>query len=149
MELPRLPTRNLSIGTQKGLIRSLGAAGGSSRCPKAHSINLSEFMLSVSKRLLPLVPADLVVNQVLPTPNCLTILYQSRIAAPLCPGCSRCRCAGCAVGGLTARNIFSPSAWPLLPGCVLSGRHAWAACNTGLAPEKWRILCSVHIGLGL
>ena len=44
-------------------------------------------MLSVSKRLLPLVPADLVVNQVLPTPDCLTILCQSHIAAPLCSGC--------------------------------------------------------------
>jgi len=41
----------------------------------------------VSKRLLPLVPADLVVNHVLPTPDCLTILCQSRIAAPVCPGC--------------------------------------------------------------
>ena len=50
-------------------------------------MNLSEFMLSVSKRLLPVVPADLVVNQVLPTSDCLTILCQSCIAAPLCPGC--------------------------------------------------------------
>ncbi len=50
-------------------------------------MNFSEFMVSVSKRLLPVVPANLVVNQVLPTPDCLTILCQSRIAAPLCPGC--------------------------------------------------------------
>jgi len=41
----------------------------------------------VSKRLLPLVPADLVVDQVLPTPDCLTILCRSRITAPVCPGC--------------------------------------------------------------
>ena len=41
----------------------------------------------MSKRLLPLVPADLVVDQVLPTPGHLTILCRSRIAAPLCPGC--------------------------------------------------------------
>ncbi|MGI4939536.1 MAG: transposase family protein [Janthinobacterium lividum] len=41
----------------------------------------------MSKRLLPLVPADLVVDQVLPTPDCLTILCRSRIAAPPCPGC--------------------------------------------------------------
>jgi len=41
----------------------------------------------VSKRLLPLVPADLVVDQVLPSPDHLTIMCRSRIAAPLCPGC--------------------------------------------------------------
>ncbi len=41
----------------------------------------------MSKRLLPLVPADLVVDQVLPTPDCLTILCRSRITAPLCPDC--------------------------------------------------------------
>ncbi len=41
----------------------------------------------MSKRLLPLVPADLVVDQVLPTPDHLTVLCRSRIAAPLCPGC--------------------------------------------------------------
>jgi len=41
----------------------------------------------VSKRLLPLVPADLVVEQVLPTPDCLTILCRSCITAPVCPGC--------------------------------------------------------------
>jgi len=41
----------------------------------------------VSKRLLPLVPADLVVDQVLPTPDCLTILCRSCITAPVCPGC--------------------------------------------------------------
>jgi len=42
----------------------------------------------VSKRLLPLVPADLVVDQVLPTPDCLTVMCRSRVAAPVCPGCS-------------------------------------------------------------
>ncbi len=41
----------------------------------------------MSKRLLPLVPADLVVDQVLPTPDHLTVMCRSRIAAPLCPGC--------------------------------------------------------------
>ena len=41
----------------------------------------------MSKRLLPLVPADLVVDQVLPTPDCLTILCRSCITAPVCPGC--------------------------------------------------------------
>ena len=41
----------------------------------------------MSKRLLPLVPAGLVVEQVLPTPDCLTILCRSCITAPLCPGC--------------------------------------------------------------
>jgi len=41
----------------------------------------------VSKRLLPLVPADLVVDQVLPTPDHLTVMCRSRIAAPVCPGC--------------------------------------------------------------
>ena len=41
----------------------------------------------MSKRLLPLVPADLVVDQVLPSPDHLTIMCRSRIAAPLCPGC--------------------------------------------------------------
>jgi len=41
----------------------------------------------VSKRLLPLVSADLVVDQVLPTPDHLTVMCRSRIAAPLCPGC--------------------------------------------------------------
>ena len=43
----------------------------------------------MSKRLLPLVPADLVVDQVLPAPDCLTILCRSCITAPLCPGCGR------------------------------------------------------------
>ena len=43
----------------------------------------------MSKRLLPLVPANLVVDQVLPTPDCLTILCRSRITAPLCPDCGR------------------------------------------------------------
>ena len=43
----------------------------------------------MSKRLLPLVPADLVVDQVLPSPDCLTILCRSCITAPLCPGCGR------------------------------------------------------------
>ncbi len=42
----------------------------------------------MSKRLLPLVPSDLVVDQVLPTPDCLTVMCRSRIAAPVCPGCS-------------------------------------------------------------
>ena len=41
----------------------------------------------MSKRILPLVPADLVVDQVLPTPDCLIILCRSRITAPLCPSC--------------------------------------------------------------
>jgi len=41
----------------------------------------------VSKRLLPLVPADLVVDQVVPTPDHITIMCRSRITAPLCPGC--------------------------------------------------------------
>ncbi len=48
------------------LIRSLGAACGGSGYPGAHSMNFSEFMVSVSKRLLPLVPFNLVVDQVLP-----------------------------------------------------------------------------------
>ena len=43
----------------------------------------------MSKRLLPLVPADLVVEQVLPAPDCLTILCRSRVTAPLCPGCGQ------------------------------------------------------------
>jgi transposase len=43
----------------------------------------------VSKRLLPLVPADLVVEQVLPAPHQVTILCRSCIAAPVCPGCGR------------------------------------------------------------
>ncbi len=42
----------------------------------------------MSKRLLPLVPSDLVVDQVLPTPDCLTVMCRSRVAAPVCPGCS-------------------------------------------------------------
>jgi len=41
----------------------------------------------VSKRLLPLVPADLVFEQVLPTPDHITVMCRSRIAAPVCPGC--------------------------------------------------------------
>ena len=41
----------------------------------------------MSKSLLPLVPADLVVDQVLPTPDCLIILCRSRVSAPVCPGC--------------------------------------------------------------
>ncbi len=41
----------------------------------------------MSKRVLPLVPADLVVEQVLPTSDHLTVMCRSRIAAPLCPGC--------------------------------------------------------------
>ncbi len=41
----------------------------------------------MSKRLLPLVPADLVVDQVLPTPDHLTVMCRSRITAPVCPGC--------------------------------------------------------------
>jgi len=41
----------------------------------------------VSKSLLPLVPADLVVEQVLPTPDHLTVLCRSCITAPVCPGC--------------------------------------------------------------
>ena len=41
----------------------------------------------MSKRLLPLVPADLVVEQVVPAPDHLTVMCRSRITAPLCPGC--------------------------------------------------------------
>ncbi len=41
----------------------------------------------MSKHLLPLVPADLVVEQVVNAPDCLTFLCRSRIAAPDCPGC--------------------------------------------------------------
>ena len=41
----------------------------------------------MSKRLLPLVPADLVVDQVLPTPDHITVMCRSRITAPACPGC--------------------------------------------------------------
>ena len=42
----------------------------------------------MSKRLLPLVPADLVVDQVVPTtPDHITVMCRSRIAAPVCPGC--------------------------------------------------------------
>ncbi len=46
-----------------------------------------EFLLSVPKRLLPLVPADLVVDQVLPGPDHVTILCRSCVAGPVCPGC--------------------------------------------------------------
>ena len=41
----------------------------------------------MSKRLLPLVPSGLVVDQVLPTPDHLTVMCRSRITAPICPGC--------------------------------------------------------------
>ncbi len=41
----------------------------------------------MSKRLLPLVPANLVVEQVVPTPDHLTVMCRSRITAPVCPGC--------------------------------------------------------------
>ena len=41
----------------------------------------------MSKRLLPFVPSDLVVDQVLPTPDHLTIMCRSCITAPICPGC--------------------------------------------------------------
>ncbi len=41
----------------------------------------------MSKRLLPLVPADLVVDQVMPTPDHITVMCRPRIMAPLCPGC--------------------------------------------------------------
>lgn len=41
----------------------------------------------MSKRLLPLVPSDLVVDQVRPTPDHLTVMCRSRITAPICPGC--------------------------------------------------------------
>lgn len=41
----------------------------------------------MSKRLLPLVPADLVADQVLPTPDHVTVMCRSRVAAPICPGC--------------------------------------------------------------
>ena len=41
----------------------------------------------MSKRLLPLVPSDLVVDEVLPTPDCLTVMCRSRVAAPVCPSC--------------------------------------------------------------
>lgn len=40
------------------------------------------------KRLLPLVLADLVVDQVLPAPDHVTVMCRSRVAAPVCPGCS-------------------------------------------------------------
>ncbi len=43
----------------------------------------------MSKRLLPLVPADLVVERMLPTSDRLTVMCRSRIAAPLCPGCGQ------------------------------------------------------------
>ena len=43
----------------------------------------------MSKRLLPLVPADLVVDQVVPTPDHVTVMCRSRIAAPVCPGCGQ------------------------------------------------------------
>ncbi len=39
------------------------------------------------KRLLPLVPADFVVDQVLPTPDHVTVMCRSRTAAPACLGC--------------------------------------------------------------
>ncbi len=39
------------------------------------------------KRLLPLVPANLVVDQVLPAPDHVTVMCRSRITAPVCPGC--------------------------------------------------------------
>jgi len=41
----------------------------------------------VPKRLLPLVPANLVVDQVLPASDHVTVMCRSRIAAPVCPGC--------------------------------------------------------------
>jgi transposase len=41
----------------------------------------------VPKRLLPLVPADLVVEQVLPAPDQVTVMCRSRTVAPVCPGC--------------------------------------------------------------
>lgn len=43
----------------------------------------------MSKRLLPLVPADLVVEQVLPASDHVTIVCRSRTAAPACPGCGQ------------------------------------------------------------
>jgi len=46
-------------------------------------MNISEFMLSRVQ-----APADLVVDQVLPAPDHVTVMCRSRIAAPLCPGCS-------------------------------------------------------------
>lgn len=41
----------------------------------------------MSKSLLPLVPTDLVVDQVLPTPDHVTVMCRSRVTAPICPGC--------------------------------------------------------------
>ncbi len=43
----------------------------------------------MSKRLLPLVPADFVVDQVVPTPDQITVVCRSRITAPICPGCGQ------------------------------------------------------------
>ena len=40
------PGAMLSIGSEKGLIRSLGAARGGVGCAGAHSVSISEFMLS-------------------------------------------------------------------------------------------------------
>ena len=41
------------------------------------------------KRLLPLVPGDLVVEQVLPAPDHVTIVCRSCTPAPACPGCGQ------------------------------------------------------------
>ena len=43
----------------------------------------------MSKRLLPLVPGDLVVDQVQPDPDCLTIITHPRNALASCPACGR------------------------------------------------------------
>ena len=41
----------------------------------------------MSKRLLPLIPPGLAVVQVLPAPDCVTIIAQPRSPTAACPGC--------------------------------------------------------------
>ncbi len=47
----------------------------------------------MSKHLLPLIPAGLRVEQILPAPDCLTIVTASRSAAAPCPACSTPSCS--------------------------------------------------------
>jgi transposase len=52
----------------------------------------STFVLPLPKRLLPLVPAGLLVQQVLPSPDRLTIVASPRRGSAACPGCAAPSC---------------------------------------------------------
>src|SRR3954468_6443358 len=68
--------------------RTLRDGGGRRGSRGAHKANIpSSSEPTMTKRLLPLIPGGLVVEQVLPEPDRVTVVARSRLPTAACPDC--------------------------------------------------------------